>query len=76
MNISDEHALKIASDFALECWERFVRVGGIERVAEDLGPMGEYEGRIFEAGWKLGFTQCLLQGRAFSDLRDDSPNPN
>jgi len=65
-HLTDEEALEFATGLALSCWEAFVECGGLKHIGDTLGPVGDYEARIFEAGWKLGFTQCLLQGKPFN----------
>jgi len=41
---------------------------GLPAVAEELGPMGEYERRIFEAGWKLGYHFALEQNQEINRI--------
>ena len=64
--ITEEQEMEIASEFTLDCWKRFVEGGGLKTIGNTLGPVGDHEARIFEAGWKLGFMQCLMAGREFN----------
>ena len=62
--MTDQQAADQMTIMSWEAWSP----QGIKLVAETLGPMGEYERRIFEAGWKLGYQCCLEQNQQLNIL--------
>ena len=54
---------QLAAGWTNACWDQW-SPHGIPVITQSLGPVGEYERRILEAGWKLGFAYCLGLGAA------------
>jgi len=57
--MTDEEAV---DKMTLMSWDQW-SAEGVQAVRDTLGPMGEYEQRIFEAGWKLGYSYALEQNQ-------------